>query len=142
MLEDEHRLSLGMLMHVKCIHELCSLLSYIPTYLHVIRCMFYIDLWGFFINPLSLVYNSAEQETFVFGIFKFQGPYGTQIGLGFFWSHYFSRRHSLRRITGGGPGGPNEHRWCEPHRRPRHPYAFPPGTSAAVRLDLKQLVLN
>ena len=31
---DEHRLSLGMLMHVKCIHELCSLLSHIPMYLH------------------------------------------------------------------------------------------------------------
>ena len=33
-LEDEHGLSLGMLMHVKCIHELCSLLPHIPLYLH------------------------------------------------------------------------------------------------------------
>ena len=47
--------------------------------------MFYNVLWGFSTNPLSLVYNSAEQETPVFGIFTFQGPYGTQIGLGFFW---------------------------------------------------------
>ena len=31
---DEHGLSLGMLMHVKCMHELCSLLPHIPTYLH------------------------------------------------------------------------------------------------------------
>ena len=47
-------------------------------------CMFYNILWGFFTNPLLLVYNSAEQETLVFGIFTFQGPYRTQIGLGFF----------------------------------------------------------
>jgi hypothetical protein len=36
MLEDEHRLSLGMLMHVKYMHELYSLLTHIPTYLHLI----------------------------------------------------------------------------------------------------------
>jgi hypothetical protein len=36
MLEDGQRLSLGMLMHVKCIHELCSLLDHIPIYLIVI----------------------------------------------------------------------------------------------------------
>jgi hypothetical protein len=35
-LEDEHGLSLGMLMHGKCIHEFCSLFSYIATYLHLI----------------------------------------------------------------------------------------------------------
>jgi hypothetical protein len=38
MLEDEHRLSLGMLMHVKCIHEIFSLLGHISSYLIV--------LWG------------------------------------------------------------------------------------------------
>ena len=31
MLEDEHRLSLGMLMHLKCIYVLCSLLCHIPS---------------------------------------------------------------------------------------------------------------
>jgi hypothetical protein len=35
-LEDDHRSNLGMLMDVKCIHELCSLLPYIPTYLHIL----------------------------------------------------------------------------------------------------------
>jgi hypothetical protein len=30
MLKDEHRLILGILMHVKCIHELYSLLDHIP----------------------------------------------------------------------------------------------------------------
>jgi len=46
--------------------------------------MFCIDLWGFSVDPLSLVYNSAEQENPVLCIFKFQGPYGTQMDLGFF----------------------------------------------------------
>ena len=47
-LEDEHGLSLGMLMHVKCIHELYILLHVIPCYLHHIRVIFmiYIEFWG------------------------------------------------------------------------------------------------
>ena len=131
MLEDEHRLSLGMLMHVKCIHELCHLLLHIPTYLHVLRCYLHV-LWGFSKNPLSLVYNSAELETPVFGIFEFQGPYGRQTDLGFFWSSYFPRRHNMRRrSTGGGPRGPNEPRWRGPHPRTRHPNSFPPRASSA-----------
>jgi hypothetical protein len=48
-----------------------------------------IDLWRFFIDPLYLVYNSAEHETPVSCIFKFQGPFGTQMELGFFWRNYF-----------------------------------------------------
>jgi hypothetical protein len=36
MLEDKHRLSLWMQMHVKCIHKLCNLLVHILTYLHLI----------------------------------------------------------------------------------------------------------
>jgi hypothetical protein len=46
--------------------------------------MFCIDLWGLSIDPFYLVYNSAEQETSVLRIFKFQGPSGTQTKLGFF----------------------------------------------------------
>jgi hypothetical protein len=38
---------LSSLMHVKFMHELCSLLLHIPTYLDVI-IMFCIDLWAFF----------------------------------------------------------------------------------------------
>jgi hypothetical protein len=52
-------------------------------------CMFYNVLWGFSMNPLSLVYNSAEQETPVSGIFTLQGPYRTQFGLGFFLESIF-----------------------------------------------------
>jgi hypothetical protein len=53
--------------------------------------MFCIDLWGFSIDPPYLGYNSAEQEAHVLHIFTFQGPSGTQIEQGFFWSHYFPR---------------------------------------------------
>jgi hypothetical protein len=39
-LEGEYRLSLGMLMHVKCIHDLCILPLGIPPYLHHILVIF------------------------------------------------------------------------------------------------------
>ena len=86
MLEDEHRLSLGMLMHENAYMNFviyCYLIRLIYMFLDVIY-MFYNVLWGFSTNPLSLVYNSVEQETPVFGIFTFQGPYGRQTDLGFF----------------------------------------------------------
>ena len=88
MLEDEHRLSLGMLMHVNAYMNFVIysyLFPLIYMFLDVIYT-FYNVLWGSSKNSLSLVFNSAEQETPVFGIFTFQGPYRTQIGLGFFWS--------------------------------------------------------
>jgi hypothetical protein len=47
--------------------------------------MFSIDLWGFFIDLLLLIYNSTEQETLVLSFFTFQGFSGTQTKLGFFW---------------------------------------------------------
>jgi hypothetical protein len=46
--------------------------------------MFCIDLWGFFINPPYLGYNSAKWETPVLCILTFQGPSRTQIDRGFF----------------------------------------------------------
>ena len=36
-LEDEHELSLGMLMHLKCIHELCTIKVIFQSYLHHIK---------------------------------------------------------------------------------------------------------
>jgi hypothetical protein len=51
--------------------------------------MFCIDLRGFFIDPLYLVYNFAEHETPVLCIFKFHAPSGTQMELGFFWRNNF-----------------------------------------------------
>jgi hypothetical protein len=52
--------------------------------------MFCIDLWGFSIDPLSLVYNSAKQETPILRIFKFQGPSRTQTELDFSSINIFS----------------------------------------------------
>jgi hypothetical protein len=57
-------------MHAKFMHELCSLLLHILTYLDVI-IKFCIDLWGFSIDFPYLGYNSVEQETPVFHIFTF-----------------------------------------------------------------------
>jgi hypothetical protein len=44
---DEYRLSLGMLMHVKYIHDLCTLPLDIPPYLHhiLVICMLFYDYW-------------------------------------------------------------------------------------------------
>jgi hypothetical protein len=49
-------------MHAKFMHELCSLLLHILTYLDVI-IMFCIDLRRFSIDPPYFGYNSIEQET-------------------------------------------------------------------------------
>ena len=68
----------------------CHIFYHIWMFLDVIY-MFYNVLWGFSNNPLSLVYNSVELETLIFGILTFSRPYGTQIGLGFFWRQYFCR---------------------------------------------------
>jgi hypothetical protein len=49
----------------------------------VVIIMFYNVLWGFSIDPPYFGYNSAEQETPVFRIFKFHEPCRTQIDPGF-----------------------------------------------------------
>jgi hypothetical protein len=57
--------------------------------------MFSIDLWGFFINPTYFGYSSAEQENPVLRILMFQGFFGTQIDLGFFWELIFCHEKHL-----------------------------------------------
>jgi hypothetical protein len=70
-LEDEHGLSLGILIHVKCMHELCSLLPHILTHLHVIRCYIHvcIDFEDSLNDLLLCVYNTAELKTPILIIF-------------------------------------------------------------------------
>jgi hypothetical protein len=46
-------------MHAKFMHELCYLLLHILIYLDVI-IIFFIDLWGFSIDPSYLGYTFAE----------------------------------------------------------------------------------
>jgi hypothetical protein len=50
----------------------------------VVKIMFYIDLWGFSIDPPYFGYNSAKQENPVLRILAFQEPFRTQIDLRFF----------------------------------------------------------
>jgi hypothetical protein len=75
-LDDEHGLSFGIMMHAKYMHELCSLLMHIPTYYNVINCYNHV-LWGFSIDGPYFGYNSVEHENHVLRIFKFQEPYQT-----------------------------------------------------------------
>jgi hypothetical protein len=66
-----HRLLVAVVMHVKYMHEHCSVLMYIPTYYNVISCYIH-DLWGFIINLPCFGYNSVEQENPILCIFTFQ----------------------------------------------------------------------
>jgi hypothetical protein len=50
----------------------------------VVIIMFYIDLWGFSIDPPYFGYNSAKQENTVLCILAFQEPSQTHIDLRFF----------------------------------------------------------
>ena len=63
-LEDEHELSLGMLMHVKCIHELCTITPIFQSYLHHIN--FILLLFNDFWKEIMIFYfyeiNSAQAE--------------------------------------------------------------------------------
>jgi hypothetical protein len=74
MLEDEHKLSLGMLMHVKCIHDLCSLLGHILIYLIIIKelDMFFTESGGFLNNSLSFGFSSQRQPFLFVLVFYFQ----------------------------------------------------------------------
>jgi hypothetical protein len=62
------------LMHAKFMHELCSLLLHIPTYLHVVDViiMFCIDFGDFPNNPLSFGFNFFWQKTLFLAFFTFQ----------------------------------------------------------------------
>ena len=63
-LEDEHGLSLGMLMHVKCIHELCIILLIFQSYLHHIRVisLFYNDFGNIWYVSYFYGINTAQAE--------------------------------------------------------------------------------
>jgi hypothetical protein len=66
-------LSSDLLMHVKCIHELCSLLDHIPSYLIVLWGLGLVCHWfRVFLNkPLSFRFNTAKQISLVLHVFDF-----------------------------------------------------------------------
>jgi hypothetical protein len=73
-LEDEHWLSLGILRHAKFMHELCSLLLHIPTYLNVMRCynhVFALILGIFQTIPSLLILTLCGRKCF-FSVLTFQ----------------------------------------------------------------------
>ena len=69
-LEDEHELSLGMLMHLKCIHEFSTIIIIFHSYLHHIRVilLYYNDFGRFHSSPIFLELTLHWQKT-LFSIF-------------------------------------------------------------------------
>jgi hypothetical protein len=96
MLEDEHRLSLGMLMHVKCIHDLCILLDHILSYLIVLYGLRHvsIDSWDFLNDPLSFGFSTAKQIFLFLHVFEFQGPSRCQTDTIFLPHHFLGNRRT------------------------------------------------
>ena len=89
-LEDEYRLSLGMLMHIKCIHELCIIILIFQSYLHHIRVisLFYNDFGKisqfFYFSGI----NPALAENHIFYILMFQGSKRRRNDLKIYGDHF------------------------------------------------------
>jgi hypothetical protein len=83
-LEDEHGLSLGMLMYLKFMHELYSLLLHIPTYLHVMRCYNHGLHWFRAFSKQSPLFwfELSLSENVFFSVFDFPGATGLEKGQG------------------------------------------------------------
>ena len=110
-LEDEYRLSLGMLMHVKCIHELCIVLLIFHPYLHHIRVIsiFYNVLGNISHFPYLFGINPALSENPFFYILMFQGPKRRPNDLIFHGDHFLEgtrlRSEGRAKVEGRGPKG-------------------------------------
>jgi hypothetical protein len=76
--------------------------------------MFCINLWEFFIDPFSLVYNSIEQKTLFYVFLSFRNLTELKRSEDFLKSVFSQRNNMRRKSTGGGPQGPNEHMWRRP----------------------------
>ena len=139
-LEDEHELSLGMLMRVKCMHELCTITLIFQSYLHHINIILLLfnDIWKVIMIYAIYGINSALADFPEIFLFYFRGlndviiaPKSTGI--------IFLEGRRLRsededeteaaRHNGMGPRGP-----C--------PTSFPPRGSAAVDLSSRSFVLT
>jgi hypothetical protein len=73
-------------MHVKCIHDLCSLLVHILSYLIVLWGPGLVCHWfrGFLNNPLLFDFNTVKQIFLFLHVFDFHGPSGHQTDPNFF----------------------------------------------------------
>ena len=143
-LEDEHRLSLGMLMHVKCIHELCIILLIFQSYLHHIRVisLFYIDFGNISQFPYFSRINPTLAENPIFYILMFHRPKRRLNDLIFCGDYILE---GIKRRSQGSAR--NEVRggfWWVPRGQipwPRDAPPFPPRGSDAVRFHLRAFVL-
>ena len=114
-LEDEYRLSLGMLMHIKCIHELGIIILIFQSYLNHIRVIswFYND----FGNTLQFSYfsgiNHALAENPIFYILMFQGPKRRPNDLKIYEQQFYKGRRlgseGSKRTEAWGPKGGGPH---------------------------------
>jgi hypothetical protein len=67
------------LMHVKCIHELCSLLPHIPTYLHILYCyIHFLYFLGGFDDPQILVITRQNRDSLFCVFSTFTDLYGVK----------------------------------------------------------------
>ena len=73
-LENKHGLSLGMLMHVKCIHGLFIILLILQSYMYHIRVisLFYIDFWDISQFPYFSGINPEPSRNPIVNVFTFQ----------------------------------------------------------------------
>ena len=144
-LEDEHGLSLGMLMHVKCIHELCTLSLIFQSYLHHIRVisLFYIDFGNISLFPYFSEINPTQAENPISFLLCFRDPNVVQK----LWKNTGvsileggrPRREGSKQTVAGGPkeGGPRGHcTW------PRGAHQLGPRDPAAVDLCSTAFVLT
>ena len=150
-LEDEYRLSLGMLMHVKCIHALCIVLLIFQSYLHHIRVisLFYIDFGNIshFSNFSGI--NPPLAENPIFYILIFQGPNRRPNDLIFCGDHFLegtkrrSQGSARKEVWGGfwGGGGmrPDSLATWE-HLSPPSLLRCCPFSSPCLRLHLKMTI--
>jgi hypothetical protein len=143
LLEDEQRLSLGELIRAFCIIIIASYRSSLHCYLYwsFVIYAFLDDFWDFHTKSPLFVFNFWEAENLLFHILMFQGPFGTQKGRRFLQCQYFCTRSIWStRNTRGGPRGPNETWWRDPHPRPRHLGLFPRWVSPCVHLFMHDSV--
>ena len=135
----------GLLMHVKCMHELCSLLPHIPTYLHHIVLITNVlnDFGDFLNNPLSSGFNCVWQKTPSVNIFDFTGATG--LGTEQTQSPHFGifkteGMELLKEAKGAGKTkrGPV----ARPPPRACHQVSFAPPSSGSLQCFTHRLVLT
>jgi hypothetical protein len=99
-------------MHVKCIHDLCTLPLDIPPYLHhiLVIFMFLMIIGNNSHVPQFYWINLGKPENLFFNVFNFQGPKRSLNYLKLCGSQFFyeTRLWSKGSAT-GEPRGPNEH---------------------------------